>query len=132
MFINSSNRYSVSFGPGHASGWNCTVYISLFLYFNPSTVLSFKFICDISAISGFMLFSSIAYPWFCEVIYTLSFFKSFTGWFGPRWPYLNLYVYSSTENLVKIISENEYLFMLEKYPASITFREVLKLNKGTF
>ena len=46
--------------------------------------------------------------------------------------YLNLYVYSSKENFVKIISENEYLLMLEKYPASITFREVLKLNKGTF
>ena len=43
IFINLSNKYPESCGPGHASGWNCTVKIFFPIYFSPSFVLSFTF-----------------------------------------------------------------------------------------
>ncbi len=43
--------------------------------------------------------------------------------------YVNLFVYKGN-NLVKILTENDYLMLLNFYPATNTFFEVLKQNKG--
>ncbi len=57
----------------------------------PSTVLSFRFIW-LTFNPSLREEASTAKPWFCDVIYTFPFLRSFTGWFEPLWPYLSLYV----------------------------------------
>ena len=50
--VKRSNRYSVSSGPGLASGWNWTVKQFFRLYFSPSTVPSLTFTWDTWATAG--------------------------------------------------------------------------------
>ena len=46
--------------------------------------------------------------------------------------YLNLYIFDKDEHLKIIISEQEYLNLIENSSASTTFKEALNVNKGTF
>ena len=57
----SSNKYLLSCGPGLASGWYCTAKAFLSFIRMPSTVLSFKLMCVISALPV-LLSGSIAKP----------------------------------------------------------------------
>ncbi len=46
--------------------------------------------------------------------------------------YLNLYIFDKDEHLKIILSEQEYLGLIEKSSATNTFKEALNSNKGTF
>ena len=49
MSTNLLKRYCESCGPGEASGWYCTEKSGSFLCVSPSTVLSLRLMCVISA-----------------------------------------------------------------------------------
>ena len=52
--------------------------------------------------------------------------------FIDSFSYLNLYVYDSDDNLIKIIAEKELLQIFEKFSATTSIKNCIKSNKSTF
>ena len=88
--MNCSNKYLLSCGPGELSGWYWTEKAGRFFKRIPSIVLSKSEMWVTSILLG--IFScGTQKPWFWLVISTTPFFKFFTGWLAPRWPW-NIFV----------------------------------------
>lgn len=52
--------------------------------------------------------------------------------FIDNFSYINLYVYDDSDNLKGIISEKDYVNLLEKVPSASTFKEVFSYTKSDF
>ena len=82
---NSSNRYRLSWGPGPASGWYCTLKAGAPSTRIPSHTPSFR-LTWVSSARPASESAATAKLWFWLVISTRPLESCWTGWLPPWWP----------------------------------------------
>ena len=86
ILMKRSYRYWLSCGPGHPSGWYCTLNTGSVRWPSPSTDPSLRLRCETKKSPSGSESASTWNSWFWLVMCTRPDSRSLTGWLAPWWP----------------------------------------------